>query len=134
MLFVHSSFCVIFIWHVVVVFSAHSLLRCCDNFYDVNLTAEKFTSDVRVCEAHSSHLNILTVSYFMLYLYKCWHSIYSLSIFKHLNSQLWTTVKICLWQTSLSIFKLSVTRRGLSHHWQMSSWWSTPSERDEKTE
>ena len=67
-------------------------------------------------------------------LYECWCNVCSSSTFKHLNSQLWTTVKICLQQISLSIFKLSVMRRDLSHHWQISLWWSTSSERDEKTE
>ena len=67
-------------------------------------------------------------------LYECWYNIYRSSTSEHSNSQLWTTVKTHLWQTSLSIFKLSVIRRDLSHHWQMSSWWSTSSERDRETE
>ena len=69
---------------------------------------------------------------FCCILCKCWYNIYKSSTSEHSNSQLWITVKTHLWQTSLLTFKLSVTRRGLSHHWQMSLWWSTPSERDEK--
>ena len=64
---------------------------------------------------------------------ECWHNVYRSSTSEHSNSQLWTTVKTHLWWASLSIFKLSVMRRDLSHCWQMSLWWLTPSKRDEET-
>ena len=45
--------------HIVVLLETCSLLRCDDSFYDFNLTAEMFISDMRACKAYSSHLNIL---------------------------------------------------------------------------
>ena len=69
---------------------------------------------------------------FCCILCECWCNIYRSSTSEHSNSQLWTTVKTHLWQISLSIFKLSVIRKDLSHHWQMSLWWLTSSERDKK--
>ena len=45
--------------HIVVLLKTCDLLRCDDSSHDLNLTAEMFISGVRVCEAHSSCLNIL---------------------------------------------------------------------------